>query len=504
MTPGARLWAAVALFAVLASVYAFSVDLRASRGAAITGDEPFYLMTTQSLLQDGDLDLRQQYDRRSYRAFFDHPDGLWQQSVPTADGRVLSPHDLGLSVLVLPGFWLGGLRGVQVQLLLLAALTFTLAYVLSVRLTGAPAAAWAAALGLGVTATPFVYATEIYPEVPAALVLLAALLRVIPADGGAPAAGARTALVPAGARAAPVPAGARAPLASTGARAALVLCVLLSAMVWLGIKYAVPAGLVAGYFWVHAGRRGRITLLAAGAACAAVYVWFNLNTFGGLTPYAVNVVYAGHSTPEILAGHLAFVNRFYRLLGIWIDERFGVARWAPLVFAALPPLVWLARRPGPGRLLVGLVAAWLLVATFVAITMMGWWFPGRTLMTVLPLLVVPLTLLIRHGSAVVRGTVLVLALWSAAITAALVRAAHAGEVTLAVDPFAMQAPVFQWLAPLVPNYTNWTAETYALTALWVLAAAAGFAAAWRARPGERGEGPWPVHDRSKPAVWATR
>ena len=102
---------AAALFILLAVVYVFSIDIRASRGASITGDEPFYLLTTQSLLQDGDLDLINQYENRSYESFFDHPDGLWRQSVPSADGRLLSPHNPGLSVLLVPGFALGGLLG---------------------------------------------------------------------------------------------------------------------------------------------------------------------------------------------------------------------------------------------------------------------------------------------------------------------------------------------------------------------------------------------------------
>ena len=54
------LLAAVALFLLLSVAYAFSVDIRATRGASITGDEPFYLLTTQSLLADGDFDLRNQ------------------------------------------------------------------------------------------------------------------------------------------------------------------------------------------------------------------------------------------------------------------------------------------------------------------------------------------------------------------------------------------------------------------------------------------------------------
>ena len=107
---------AAALSLLLCVAYAFSLDMRATRGASISGDEPFYLLTTQSLLADGDFDLTNQYEARSYESFFDHPDGLWYQSVPKPeDGQLLSPHN--------PGFGLGGLAGAQVQLLVLGAAT---------------------------------------------------------------------------------------------------------------------------------------------------------------------------------------------------------------------------------------------------------------------------------------------------------------------------------------------------------------------------------------------
>ena len=155
-----------ALFLLLSIAYAFSIGMRASRGASISGDEPFYLLTTQSLLQDGDLDLVNQYETRSYEAFFDHPDGLWKQSVPTADGRLLSPHNPGLSVLLIPGFALGGLVGAQVQLLLMAAAAMALAFLLAERLTGRHGLCWAMALVVGLSATAFVYSTEVYPSFP--------------------------------------------------------------------------------------------------------------------------------------------------------------------------------------------------------------------------------------------------------------------------------------------------------------------------------------------------
>ena len=207
---------AAALFLLLAVAYSFSVDLRASRGASISSDEPFYLITSQSLLQDGDLDLANQYGTHSYRSFFDHPDGLWKQSVPLPDGRLLSPHNPGLPVLLVPGFALGGLAGAQVQLLVIAA-AMTMAFLLSERLTGRRQLSWAATLGVGLAATPFIYSTEIFPEFPAALALLGCLLvatagrKLTWLDGMVTAAG-------------------------------------LSALCWLGVKYVPLAALVAAYF----------------------------------------------------------------------------------------------------------------------------------------------------------------------------------------------------------------------------------------------------------------
>jgi hypothetical protein len=153
---GGRVRLALVLFAILAVASVGSIGLRASRGASITGDEPFYLLTTQSLLDDGELDLTQQYEARSFRVFFDHPDGLWRQSVPRDDGVLLSPHNPGLSILAIPGFAIAGLVGVQVELLLLNALAFALGFVLVVRLVERTSLAWWSTLGVGLSATAFV------------------------------------------------------------------------------------------------------------------------------------------------------------------------------------------------------------------------------------------------------------------------------------------------------------------------------------------------------------
>jgi len=427
----------VALFLLLSVAYSFSVDIRATRGSSITGDEPYYLLTTQSLLADGDLDLRNQYAAKSYKSFFDHPNDLWHQSVPKpGDGRLLSPHNPGLSILVLPGFAIGGLAGAQTQLLLLAAAAMALAFALAARISDQRIVSWLVALFVGLSATAFIYSTEIYPEFPSALTLIVSLLLVTRQR-------------------------------TFGISDGLLLAAALAAMCWLGVKYAPLALLVSGYFLLKANRTGQLALVVAGTVSAAFFVWFHLHVFGSLTPYSLNVVYAGWSTTDIVGGHAGFGERFYRLWGLFIDERFGIGRWAPLLLTAIPGLALLAVADLQHRLILALILAQIAIATFVAITMMGWWFPGRTTLAVLPLFVLPVVLLVVKAPLWGRIVVALLGTMTLATTIGLALAGRAEEIVIAVDPFNMGFPPFRGLAGLFPNYTLWTTETWWLTFLWL-------------------------------------
>ena len=441
---------AVTLFVLLATCYLGSIGLRATSGASITGDEPFYLITTQSLIDDGDLDLRQQYDRFSYRVFFDHNEPLWRQSGPMPDGRVLSPHDPGLSVYLVPGVALRGLLGAQVQILITTALLFALTYVLVALETHEVAMSWLVTIAVGLGATAFVYATEIYPEVPAGLCLVLALLVLRRGTFGRPDV--------------------------------VALAVLVTLLTWFGTKYAALGALLVLWGVMRAGRREGVLLLALCAMSGVVYAWSHLVTFGGLTPYAVNLVYEGAPTVEVVREHVSILDRAYRLTGLWVDAQFGIARWAPVLLPAVPALVLVPRRWWDiGSLVVALVVMQVLIATFVAITMRGWWFPGRTLMTVLPLLAWPLAELARRIPAWGRAVLGALGMYSALVTLALARASAAGEVRIAVDPFAMSSMLFRAPAVLFPDYTAWTAHTMVAHVAWSLVTLVAVALLVRAR-----------------------
>ena len=82
-----------------------------------------------------------------------------------------------------------------------------------------------------------------------------------------------------------------------------------------------------------------------------------------------------------------YLGRSRRLLGLLVDRGFGLAAWQPAWLLAVPA----AGRPGQAPPApagppwpLPLAAGWL-VATFVALTMHGWWFAGRQVVVVLPL-----------------------------------------------------------------------------------------------------------------------
>lgn len=458
---------ALAVFVPLVLLYQLAVPLRATHAARVNVDEPFYLLTTVSLLMDGDLDLANDYALRRYRAFFDHPQELWTQSAPTADGRLLSPHGVGLSVLVLPTYALDGVDGVKRWLTVLAAAAFALAAVLAGRLAGRPWPAALAALAVGAGAPAFVYSAQVYPEMPAALVVTVCLLVVLSVRWSATRAAA--------------------------------LAVGVTALLWLGAKYA-PLGavLAAAGLW-RGGWTARAALGGLLAASGAAYTWFHVATYGGLTPYAVNALYAGSDDLSLVAQHAAFGDRLYRLAGLWVDREFGLVRWAPVLALVLPGLWLLPLRRMPAAALLAAIAVQVTVAAFFSITMRGWWFPGRMLVAVLPLLAVPLACLLAAQSR--RARIGVLAAGTGALTLAttlaLWHAAAGQQVVLAVDPFDLAWPVFQAVAPAFPLYTSYEPMTWLLTGAWALAAVglcvagAGLAAGPGPSPGQHTLAPAP-------------
>ena len=428
------------VFVVVVVVGQLAVGLRATTTASITGDEPFYLLTTQSLLSDGDLDLRDEYrDRSEMERFWDGLVPLWKQMEPTADGRLLSPHDPGLSILVLPAYAVAGGEGAQRFLVFLWAAAMAIAALAAARLGAPQPAAGVAAIGIGAGLPGGVYASEVYPEGPAALCIAVVLLLL------------------------------------TGERARpLVLAGSLVALAWLGVKY-IPFAVLLGAVWAWRWRRepkALSTVAAIGFLAGGHYLWWHQHTFDGLTPYSTNVVYAGEETTKIVEEHLSIEDRGYRLYGLFLDARFGLLRWLPLMAIAL----WGITRKTATH--VATLAIAVLMGTFVSITMMGWWFPGRMLVAALPALAV----LVALGIPRLPKISAALAAWSLAITAGLI----VSHPRIAVEPWIMGFPLPpHWL---FPDFRTFTGTEILVSLAWGATLVGARVAVWGPVVGSSGDG----------------
>ena len=249
----------LALWLLLFGVYAATIGLPSFGESDYGGDEPHYLLAAESIVEDGDVDVRDEYAERAFEEFY--PYDLDRHGRPV-EGRLNEPHGVGFPLLIAPAYALGGAKAVE---LFLAAI---------------------AALGGGA-------------RVPARA---AGRARPVGARGGAgrraqpSAAGVRVGGLP-GARGGDRARGSGA--AGGEARRARLAArhrgcfLLLGSLPWLGTKF-VPAGLVVAAFAARAiWRTRRRTLAVAGVELSlvsvAMYVAVNEAVYGGPTPYAADV-----------------------------------------------------------------------------------------------------------------------------------------------------------------------------------------------------------------------
>ncbi|HEV7242420.1 MAG TPA: hypothetical protein VGQ36_24540 [Thermoanaerobaculia bacterium] len=166
-------WSANRAALIAAIVYALAIP--AMLRTPIDGDEPYYLLVTDSIVRDFDLDLANQYGTR-VGAQWRREDLVPLFGDPVGKhGEQYSRHEPFLALLMVPGYLLAGLYG--------AIATIALFGVLLVRST----VRWMEDEGIGEDAIrgvfPFFalappvlfYATRIWPEVPAAFFFVEAL-----------------------------------------------------------------------------------------------------------------------------------------------------------------------------------------------------------------------------------------------------------------------------------------------------------------------------------------
>lgn len=439
-----------ALFVLVLAAYAATLGLHAFGISQFAGDEPHYLLAAKSLVEDGNVDVEDEFRAKSYASFY--PYVLDRHGRPT-NGQLNEPHGIGFPLLIAPAYALAGPTGVQLFLALIAALAVCFAYRLALRVVPDPWAIAATAV-VGLSPPFLAYGTAVYPELTAGALLAGAGLLALRLD-------------------------------SSPSRRDAILCFLaLGALPWLGTKF-VPAGLVIGFVAARGMWRARRKTLAVGSVelslfSVAFYVGINEALYGGPTPYDADV--AGQ-TPTDAAFPLGYLERSYRLVALFIDREYGLLRWAPVFLLAFVGLwyLWRSHRDRLSRAVPGVrdieltafmcaaaLGAQLVVAGFLAPTMFGFWFPPRHLLAVLPLAVPLVAWGLRRAPRV--GTALSLLTLVASVWLYLdVRLGSGGLVAGRPDaPFGPLTEAF----PLFTGGTVWPFVLAGLVAVAVLALAA--------------------------------
>jgi len=269
-------------------------------------------------------------------------------------------------------------------------------------------------------------------------------------------------------------------------RAGIALTTLaVLALPWLAVKYLpVAAVLAVALLWRLRTRRRDAALVGVALVVgASAYLLFHQAMYGGWTPYATGRTFTGGEF-TVVGRDPDYLGRTPRLLGLWVDRGFGIAAWQPAYLLAFPALgALLRRRPARWAVLLGVAASGWLVATFVALTMHGWWAPGRQVVVVLPAVVLVVAWWVGASRARLA--------WTAALGGVgvltyltLVIEASTGRLTMVVDFASTANPVYRAWRQVLPDYQVPTATTWVLHAGWLAVAGALAWWGWRsaARP----------------------
>ncbi len=246
----------VGLFLVLLAAYAAALALSTGGAAQRGDDEARVLLVAESIVSDGDVDLRDEYRGRAYDEF---RSGTLAPAGAVINGRLREPHGIARGALVAPAYALGGAVGVELFLAALLALAFVCATELGRRLVPDP---WPGRLALAVGLSPpaLVGATTVAPATPAALLVTGAAVLALRVRE-------------------------RPRLRWTFWCAALV-----ALLPWLAIGLALPALVVAAALarWLRRRQRGLagFTALEVVLTSGVFFVALNDRLFGGPIPDA--------------------------------------------------------------------------------------------------------------------------------------------------------------------------------------------------------------------------
>jgi hypothetical protein len=430
-----------ALLAGILSLAAYSLGAWAVAPQHPTGDEPHYLVITQSLIEDHDIKIENNHRQRDYRSYSSvglKPDFLRRG----VNGQIYSIHAPGLPLLIAPAFAALGYRGVVAALVVISAIGGALAWLAAWLVTRDRGASWFGWAAVSLSVPYFVLSGSVFPDGPGAVLLLVGVLPLLDERARQP-------------------------------RWLFLAGAALATLPWLHTRFSVLAACAAVPIIVRllagSGRVSRIAaFLALPSVSAAAWLMFFQSVYGTANPSAP---YGGHTD-------IAIANIVRGVPGLLVDQQFGLLATAPVYVCCFIGVLTMLKR-GPRRFtfeLLFTITPYCFLLTFFYM----WWAGTSTAARFLA----PVVLLLAIPAAV----------WVAAATGRLARAFSACTLlasllmTLTVTLVDRGAFVFSfrdgvsrlvlWLSPVVnltkavPSLFQNPPDTVAVQAsIWALSIA---------------------------------
>ena len=406
--------ATMGMVATIAAVV-FGLSAWALSAVIPGGDEPHYLVITQSLLYDGDLQIENNHARGDYHAYFAgelRPDVIRRGR----NGQVYSIHAPGVSALVAPAFALGGYPAAVAFLVLVSAAAIALAWWLAARVTGSATAALFGVASVALSAPYLLHTFTVYPDGPASAVVLTGFWALLRTDWEK---------------------------TDGGWRRWFLHGLALALLPWMHTRFAVLAGTLGGLVLVRLARTTNasgkgVAFLIAPALSAFAWVAFFVVVYGTpdpSAPYGGSIQSAFAYVPDG-AGGLLF------------DQGFGLLATAPVLLFAFAGFTR-ARRLALEWLIVAI--PYLLAVTSFAMWWAGWAAPARFFVPVLLPLAIPAACAWQAiGDRATRATAVAALVVTCWITIVLVTGGG-GRLAFHTrnEAGATAAPWLEWADPLV-------------------------------------------------------
>ncbi|MBN2383306.1 hypothetical protein JXQ70_10520 [bacterium] len=334
----------------------------------LNGDEPHYLLITQSLLQDGDLDVHNNYCERDYNEYMP---GVLDRHVSIGQGGVrYSTHPVGLAFLIAPAYYLLGYRGVVLFMNMCAALLAVQLFLLSRSVL--KGSSWAYYIWVLVCFAPplLPYSAKVFPELPAAL-LCAYVYRVIVTGK---------------------------PLTSGSS---VFVMISLAALPWLQQRFIILALLLALDLVVRNWSNIKAWTVIVGGYCLSMVglMLFYQVLYGNPLPSAP---YTSIGMDTIWSWD-TFIG--HGMWGLLFDQEYGILVYAPVFLLALGGLYLKFRRSCPDAFFwMAMFLSVYIPAGGFTLKWFGSWAPmGRYMVVLIPLLVELIALILTRPK---RQTVL--------------------------------------------------------------------------------------------------